>query len=109
MGERANKEIVLADKKRAEFDVFWQILQPCSNTKVTNENILFLSCWADEYQVNNLRARCEEYGSQFLSSTISHLRHSFAHNYPLWTEACLRNIESKMEYSYDRGEGMLAV
>ncbi|CAJ1419096.1 unnamed protein product [Effrenium voratum] len=61
MQEGLDKQIDLKGKAKAEFHAFWTFLQPGNFEPITAENAHFLLRWADEYQVEGLKRRCEEY------------------------------------------------
>lgn len=61
MREGQHKEIHLKGKRKAEFLQFWKHLQPGNFEPLGADNVHFLLRWADEYQVDGLKCRCEEY------------------------------------------------
>ncbi|CAE8615494.1 unnamed protein product [Polarella glacialis] len=61
MQEGLGKEIFLKGKSKEEFVHFWRLLQPGNFEPVTQENVHCLLRWADEYQVEGLKSRCEEH------------------------------------------------
>eukprot|EP00971_Amphidinium_carterae_P164494 3261478-Amphidinium_carterae.1 len=60
MAEAQTKEINLPGKKKEEFEVFMNAIEPLSPMKLTEENAHFLARWADEYGVEGLKERCEK-------------------------------------------------
>eukprot|EP00440_Ansanella_granifera_P011004 gb/GFBE01011934.1/.p1 GENE.gb/GFBE01011934.1/~~gb/GFBE01011934.1/.p1 ORF type:complete len:289 (+),score=65.09 gb/GFBE01011934.1/:1-867(+) len=61
MQEGIDKEIFLKGKNKQEFVTFWKMLQPGNFESITSENAHFLLQWADEYQIEGLKCRCEEF------------------------------------------------
>ena len=61
MSEGLWTQVKLPGKSKEEFKEFLDILQPKTTTKLTEKNVVFLSCWADEYQVETLKTSCEEF------------------------------------------------
>eukprot|EP00971_Amphidinium_carterae_P032768 645049-Amphidinium_carterae.1 len=60
MAEAQTKEINLPGKKKEEFQVFMNAIEPLSTLQLTHENAHFLARWADEYGVEGLKERCEK-------------------------------------------------
>jgi len=57
MVEGVPNQMWLTNKSKAEFKVFWSVLS--WETPVTQENAIFLSVWASEYDVQSLKKWCE--------------------------------------------------
>jgi hypothetical protein len=52
-----SEQIELKGERRGEFDVLWSVLLHRSQLSV--ENVMFLTVWADKYQIEGLKGRCE--------------------------------------------------
>lgn len=99
MTERASGRIELPDKSKDEFEVFWGVLVWAAD--VTVENCMFLSVWADEYQIEGLRSRCEDVLIQHVPVTCEALEHACTYNLSRreaqCAEAIAKNIRNYMD------------
>ena len=74
MSEGLQKQVKLPGKQKDEFAEFWGILQPMISTELTKDNVAFLTRWADEYQVETLRTRCEKCTQNPASATMKSIK-----------------------------------
>ena len=77
MSEGLQKQVKLPGKQKDEFAEFWGILQPMISTELTKDNVAFLTRWADEYQVETLRTRCEKCTQNPASATMKSIKKIF--------------------------------
>merc|ERR1719249_170181 len=61
MSESSSGIITLHDKKKCEFQTFMDAIKPGTVLDIDRKNVYILSRWADEYQVDGLKHRCEQY------------------------------------------------
>ncbi|CAE7215346.1 unnamed protein product [Symbiodinium natans] len=61
MKEGYGATIDLPGKRKRELETFYKSLQLCSMEPLTKETARFLTQWADEYQVDPLKAKCDEF------------------------------------------------
>mmetsp|Transcript_9232 Transcript_9232/g.16626 ORF Transcript_9232/g.16626 Transcript_9232/m.16626 type:complete len:259 (+) Transcript_9232:64-840(+) len=87
MIESQKQEISLPGKKKEEFVVFMEIIQPMSRVQVTTENCYFLARWADEYAVEVLKEKCEDM-LMSQSVTLAMLQHAVECNLHRCAEKC---------------------
>ena len=79
MHEGSATEITLPGKKRSEFVTFYKALQLYSMEPLTEDSATFLSCWADEYQIEALKTKCEEYLVSSVPVDSSSLKHAMTY------------------------------
>mmetsp|Transcript_11252 Transcript_11252/g.20570 ORF Transcript_11252/g.20570 Transcript_11252/m.20570 type:complete len:261 (-) Transcript_11252:122-904(-) len=91
MTESRTKAICLPDKKKEEFVVFMEAIQPLSKLRLTPENAPFLARWADEYGVDVLKEKCEEH-LMTESVTVASLKHAVECNLHRYAEKCYNVI-----------------
>ena len=96
MTEKQQKTITLTGKKKSEFKAFWDIIQPMTTTTVTKENVCFLSIWANEYQVDTLKDRCETLMMAQIKVSVEGFQHAIAHNLPRRAEQCKDKISGDL-------------
>jgi len=60
MREGLTKVLELPGKSKEEFEIFLAFLRPASRRRVTEDNVDILLPWFDEYQVETLKAECED-------------------------------------------------
>ena len=101
MAERMNKEIFLPDKKKEEFRVFWNVLQPMSTTALTKDNAEFLSRWAEEYQVSLLKTRCEDFMMEHSKVDVAGVQHALRYGLPRRFAQCIREISADLPQHMD--------
>ena len=89
MDEGFRKVVTLPGKKKSEFISFWKSLQPLSTESLTPENAIFLTAWADECQVDVLKARCEEYLVKKAPVDASSLKHAVTYNLEQRMKQCI--------------------
>lgn len=77
MVEGVSNQMWLAGKSKAEFEVFWSVL--AWETAVTEENAIFLSRWANEYEIKGLKKWCESC-IMLMPITCAALNHAVLHN-----------------------------
>eukprot|EP00971_Amphidinium_carterae_P240501 4774499-Amphidinium_carterae.1 len=87
MAEAQTKEISLPGKKKEEFQVFMNAIEPLSKLKLTEENADFLARWADEYDVEGLKERCDK-KLLLRPVTVANLQHALECNLQRCTEKC---------------------
>ena len=92
MAEGTSDEVVLPDKKKDEFAIFYACLQLNTRQPITLENAHFLVEWADEYQVNMLKDQCEDL---LLNEPVTVTALTFALSYGLERRAavCVEGIQ----------------
>jgi len=59
--ESQEGKITLHEKDKEEFRVFLTAIMPASTFELTAANVEFLVRWTDEYQVEGLKTKCEEF------------------------------------------------
>jgi len=59
MKESSSSRITLPGKKKNEFMLFWEMIQPLSTKQLDDESAIVLARWSDEYQVQALKDKCE--------------------------------------------------
>ena len=59
-----------------------------TNTKITEENVVLLTRWADEYQVELLRTSCEEFLMKSVPVDVEQWAFVCTHNIPRRAEQC---------------------
>eukprot|EP00308_Calcidiscus_leptoporus_P022628 CAMPEP_0119388262 /NCGR_PEP_ID=MMETSP1334-20130426/104247_1 /TAXON_ID=127549 /ORGANISM="Calcidiscus leptoporus, Strain RCC1130" /LENGTH=172 /DNA_ID=CAMNT_0007410191 /DNA_START=110 /DNA_END=625 /DNA_ORIENTATION=- len=90
MAEALRKEVQLPDKSKEEFRVLMSCLQPLSMEQMTKERALFLSRWADEYQMDGLKAKCESQLVKHVGAdAIGMLEHAISFNLKQLTKASM--------------------
>merc|ERR1712050_722184 len=62
-------------------------------TELTKENVTFLSKWADEYQVETLKNKCEDYLIKHVQVDAENWVHAHAYNLPRRQEQCFTQIQ----------------
>jgi len=92
MAEKTNKTVTLHEKKRSEWEVFWKIIQPDVATNLSRDNVEYLSRWADEYQVVNLKARCDAFLIENVPVSVASLHHATRYNLPRRAQQCTTTI-----------------
>jgi len=80
MQEGSGNHIRLPGKKMGEFIAFRNALQFCTMEPFTPETVIFLSCWAEEYQVGALKAKCEDYLVSSVPVDGASLKHAITHS-----------------------------
>mmetsp|Transcript_54476 Transcript_54476/g.100744 ORF Transcript_54476/g.100744 Transcript_54476/m.100744 type:complete len:277 (-) Transcript_54476:79-909(-) len=99
MAESRSNEVSLPGKKKEEFLIFMQVIEPLSDATVNSENALFLARWADEYGIEGLRKRCED-KLMTLPVSVANLQLAVECNLDRCAEKCftqiLLNIHSYM-------------
>jgi hypothetical protein len=99
MNERQRREIKLPGKDPDEFRDFVDSLQLCTAKPLTHESALRLSTWADEYQVDALKEKCEDYLMKFMITSSSFARdyeHAVRHNLTRWAQKCLAAAKEEL-------------
>lgn len=94
MKEGIEGQVELKDESREEFDVFWSLLVHRAN--LTTENVTFLSVWADKYQIEGLRDRCERFIIDNLPISCAGLEHAVKYKLPSRTTQCADSINSNI-------------
>jgi hypothetical protein len=92
MGERFNRVVELPDKKKDEFRVFCEVLQPMSTTQIGCNSAVLLSRWADEYGVEVLKAKCEDVVIKNMPIDIQSWQHAITHNLEGRAKQCADDI-----------------
>lgn len=59
MKESSSSRIKLPGKKKSEFRLFWEMIQPLSAKELDYESAKILAKWSDEYQVQALKDKCD--------------------------------------------------
>eukprot|EP00971_Amphidinium_carterae_P261181 5181549-Amphidinium_carterae.1 len=99
MAEAQTKEISLPGKKKEEFHVFMDAIEPLSTLQLTQGNAHFLARWADEYDVEGLKERCDK-KLLLRPVTVTNLVHALECNLQRCTEKCyaavVKNIHPHM-------------
>mmetsp|Transcript_110386 Transcript_110386/g.313200 ORF Transcript_110386/g.313200 Transcript_110386/m.313200 type:complete len:245 (-) Transcript_110386:321-1055(-) len=95
MDERRNRVIHLPDKKKDEFKVFWNVLQPMSQVLISASNAVFLSRWANEYDVEAMKSKCEDI---LCAGPVDFplWQHAVAHNLTRLEGICARTITARL-------------
>merc|ERR550514_1862255 len=92
MTEQRQKAITLQEKKKEEFRDFLAAIQPSSTLELTKEKALCLSEYANEYQTEGLKQRCEEFLILNVPVDLDALRHAITHNLIRRTRQCLDSL-----------------
>ena len=96
MQEGKGNSIQLPGKCKAELESFYKSLQLCTMEALTVQSVAFLVKWADEYQVDALKARCESF---LLDQDVDAAALRFAVTFGLNKRArqCLRAMRENLE------------
>lgn len=108
MKEASSRRIRLPDKKKDEFKVFLEAMQPfsISTFSLTKETASFLASWSEEYQVTVLKAKCEEHLMTHATIDIHALVHAVACNLPARKTQCMDHIAKDIVRFSDQLETM---
>lgn len=108
MCERESRIVRLPDKSKEEFLDFIASLQIATEKEYTDERATFLSRWADEYQVDALKRRCQEYMLEHMDVTVdsfsADMAHAVRYNLPKRIEQCLDSASNDLVAFLDRQE-----
>jgi len=100
MKEGSENFVRLPGKSRMEFQTFYKSLQLHSMEAMTPSTALCLTKWADEYQVEALRAKCED----FLTTQPvdgSALQHAVKYRLEKRTRQCVNQMKLNIEHHVD--------
>eukprot|EP00438_Fugacium_kawagutii_P007542 Skav228225 [mRNA] locus=scaffold43:336940:337695:- [translate_table: standard] len=88
--------IQLPGKCKSELESFYKALQLCTMEVLTVASAVFLSKWADEYQVDALRTKCEDYliASQPIDGPA--LQHAVKYRLSRRTHQCLNVMKGNI-------------
>ena len=93
MSERHTGRVHLPDKSRAEFLDFVSMLELVRQTPLNDERAVYLSRWANEYEVEALTKLCEDHMLAKMpvdaSNFAATLEHAVAHNLPRLAAAAI--------------------
>lgn len=93
MEEHHTGEIKLPGKSRSEFAVFVDSLQLATMKPLTNESAVFLSVWANEYDVAALTEMCENHMIAHMPVDANTFEecfgHAMQHNLPRRASQCI--------------------
>ena len=89
MKEGSGTSIQLPGKKFTELDTFYKELQLCTMKPLTKETAIFLTHWAEEYQVDSLKDKCEAYLLASVPVTGQALHHAVKYGVHKRTKQCL--------------------
>eukprot|EP00746_Dinoflagellata_sp_MGD_P020170 gnl/MRDRNA2_/MRDRNA2_146923_c0_seq1.p1 gnl/MRDRNA2_/MRDRNA2_146923_c0~~gnl/MRDRNA2_/MRDRNA2_146923_c0_seq1.p1 ORF type:complete len:258 (-),score=55.93 gnl/MRDRNA2_/MRDRNA2_146923_c0_seq1:183-956(-) len=92
MQEGSGSQIRLPGKLKAEFTEFYNALQLCTMNRLTPENAISLTCWAEEYQVSPLKTKCEDFLVSSVPVNASSLEHAIMYNLQRRTAQCLATM-----------------
>ena len=95
MHEGSATEITLPGKKRSEFVTFYKALQLYSMEPLTEDSAVFLSCWADEYQIEALKTKCEEYLVSSVPVDSSSLKHAMTYGMHKRVTQCVDTMKKR--------------
>jgi len=76
MREGSGAEARLPGKTEVEFSTFYKSLQLNTMEPLTPESATFLCRWADEYQIDALKSKCEQHLIQFAPVDSASLKHA---------------------------------
>jgi hypothetical protein len=96
MSEASSRRIDLPGKRKDEFKVFWQVMQPFSDIEVSTDTALFLARWSDEYQVDALKAKCEKHLMAEAPITVDALMHAVECNLSERVAQCVCHLSEHM-------------
>ncbi|CAE7041889.1 bath-38 [Symbiodinium sp. CCMP2592] len=97
MKEGRGARIQLPGKCKSQLEAFYKSLQLCTMEPLTLENVAFLTQWADEYQIEALKGKCEAF--LISNAPIDGPGLQFAVKYGLHdrTKQCLNAMKSNVE------------
>ena len=94
MVEGRSGAIQLKGKNAEELRCFLASLSTATFPPLTDESAMFLSRWADEYEVGPLKAWCEKYIMEHLPVDGEALKHAITHNLYKRVAQCTRKFKS---------------
>ena len=97
MKEGHGERIQLPGKCKSELEVFYRCLEPCTTQPLGLDSVAFLICWADEYQVQALKDKCEAF--LMSNASVDGPGLQFAVKYGLHdrTKQCLTAMKSNVQ------------
>ena len=100
MKEGSENLVRLPGKTRTEFQTFYKSLQLHSMEAMTPSTALSLTKWADEYQVEALKAKCEDFLTTQPVDGIA-LQHAVKYRLEKRTRQCLNQMKLNIEHHVD--------
>ena len=100
MKEGSGHQIKLPGKQKSELEMFYKSLQLCTMEALTAPLALCLARWADEYQVEALKQKCDFFLQQ-QPVTGHSLQHAVTYSLPGRTSQCVNAIKSNVEKYVD--------
>ena len=100
MGEQKRGEVRLPGKSKAEFLDFYASMQPFASVRFTDESAVYLSRWADEYQVSALKDLCEDYMMNHMTVTpdrfVEYYDHATMYRLTKRVEQCVKVMKDNL-------------
>eukprot|EP00449_Zooxanthella_nutricula_P021039 CAMPEP_0198535512 /NCGR_PEP_ID=MMETSP1462-20131121/39748_1 /TAXON_ID=1333877 /ORGANISM="Brandtodinium nutriculum, Strain RCC3387" /LENGTH=266 /DNA_ID=CAMNT_0044265451 /DNA_START=130 /DNA_END=930 /DNA_ORIENTATION=+ len=93
MSESSSGTITLHGKKKCEFQTFIDAIKPDSTLTINAANVHTLSRWSDEYQVDGLKNRCDQY-LRCVPVSVEELEFAMKYNMAGRQKMCMRAIKT---------------
>mmetsp|Transcript_41385 Transcript_41385/g.74930 ORF Transcript_41385/g.74930 Transcript_41385/m.74930 type:complete len:257 (-) Transcript_41385:204-974(-) len=93
--ESHNDTVCLNDETKDEFVVFVEVIKPFGEEHLTAETATFLARWADKYQVEQLRKRCDAklMEQDVKKGTLTSLEHALQYHLDGRAEQCYTELQ----------------
>eukprot|EP00928_Gymnodinium_smaydae_P091792 TRINITY_DN75530_c0_g1_i1.p1 TRINITY_DN75530_c0_g1~~TRINITY_DN75530_c0_g1_i1.p1 ORF type:complete len:251 (+),score=36.65 TRINITY_DN75530_c0_g1_i1:76-828(+) len=101
MKEGSEQEIRLPGKIEQEFSLFYKSLQLHTMVPLTKDSALFLCKWADEYQIEALKGKCEEFLISSVPVDGPSLKHAVTYGLKRRTRQCIARMVQDVENHMD--------
>jgi len=92
MQEGSGREIRLPGKNERELSMFYKSLQLHTMVPLTKDSAIFLSRWADEYQVDALKNKCEDFLLSSVPVDGSSLKHAVTYGMHKRAKQCIQTM-----------------
>ncbi|CAK9017596.1 unnamed protein product [Durusdinium trenchii] len=97
MKEGTGTSIQLPGKRKSELEKFYKALQLYTMEPLTQESAMFLTQWADEYQIDALKEKCEDFLVAKVPVDGVGLQHAVKYGLQRRTRQCLDIMKEKLE------------
>lgn len=101
MSEASSAVVKLPGKEAAEFRCFYDSLSTATFPSLTNQRATFLSRWADEYEVSQLKERCEVHLMEHAPVDGPGLEHAITHGLEKRVAQCVRVMKKDLTKHMD--------
>uniref|UniRef100_A0A7S2QKP3 BTB domain-containing protein n=1 Tax=Zooxanthella nutricula TaxID=1333877 RepID=A0A7S2QKP3_9DINO len=99
--EGQGDEIKLPGKAKTEFMTVYNSLQLSTSEPLTQQSAVFLSRWADEYQIASLMTKCEEYLMSSVVADVAGLEHAVKYGMRKRVSQCIDVLKQNLENNLD--------